>query len=59
MKAQQIDPALQERVFTQGERLVFWHDPDYEFYAYIEALLLELRQRLEAAIKADERIQLK
>ena len=37
MKAEQIDQALQQKFVREGERLVFWHDPNGEFADYIGA----------------------
>ncbi len=31
MKAEQVDRALHQKFVTEGERLVFWHDPNGEF----------------------------
>ena len=36
MKAEQVDRALRQKFVTEGERLVFWHDPNGEFEAYVE-----------------------
>ena len=35
MKAEQVDQALQQKFVTEGERLVFWHDPNGEFADYV------------------------
>ena len=35
MKAEQVDQALQQKFVTDGERLVFWHDPNGEFAEYV------------------------
>ncbi len=37
MKAEQIDQALKQKFIMDGERLVFWHDPNGEFADYIES----------------------
>ena len=37
MKAEQVDQALHQKFVTDGERLVFWHDLNYEFWEYVEA----------------------
>lgn len=37
MKAEQVDRALKQKFIGDGERLVFWHDPNSEFTSYIEA----------------------
>ena len=36
MKAEQVDQALHQKFVTEGERLVFWHDPHGEFADYVE-----------------------
>ena len=36
MKAEQVDRALHQKFVTEGERLVFWHDPNGEFADYVE-----------------------
>ena len=36
MKAEQVDQALHQKFVTEGERLVFWHDPNGEFTGYVE-----------------------
>lgn len=36
MKAEQVDQALHQKFVTEGERLVFWHDPNSEFEDYAE-----------------------
>ena len=36
MKAEQVDRALSTKFVTEGERLVFWHDPDGEFAEYVQ-----------------------
>ena len=36
MKAEQVDKALHQKFVTEGERLVFWHDPNSEFADYVE-----------------------
>ena len=36
MKAEQVDQALRQKFVTEGERLVFWHDPNGEFTDYVE-----------------------
>ena len=36
MKAEQVDQALHQKFVTEGERLVFWHDPNGEFTDYVE-----------------------
>ena len=36
MKAEQIDQALHQRFVRDGERLVFWHDPEGEFREYVD-----------------------
>ena len=35
MKAEQVDKALHQKFVLDGERLVFWHDPDAEFSDYL------------------------
>ena len=35
MKSEQVDQALHERFVAEGERLVFWHDPNGEFADYV------------------------
>ena len=35
MKAEQVDKALHQKFIIEGERLVFWHDPNEEFADYI------------------------
>lgn len=35
MKAQQVDKALAQKFLTEGNRLVFWHDPEGEFADYV------------------------
>ena len=37
MKAEQVDQALHQKFVTEGERLVFWHDPNGEFSDYVES----------------------
>ena len=37
MKAEQVDQALHQKFVTEGERLVFWHDPNGEFADYVTA----------------------
>ena len=41
MKAEQVDKALHQKFVTEGERLVFWHDPNAEFAEYVEGGLAE------------------
>ena len=36
MKAEQVDQALRQKFIDEGERLVFWHDPNGEFSDYVE-----------------------
>ena len=36
MKAEQVDRALHQKFVTEGERLVFWHDPNGEFADCVE-----------------------
>ena len=35
MKAEQINKALAQKFFAEGERVVFWHDKDGEFVEHI------------------------
>jgi uncharacterized protein (TIGR02687 family) len=35
MNAEQVDQALQQKFVADGERLVFWHDPNGEFAEYV------------------------
>ncbi len=35
MKAEQLDQALRQKFCSEGERLVFWHNPKGEFREYI------------------------
>ena len=37
MKTEQVDQALKQKFIADGERLVFWHDPNTEFKDYIQA----------------------
>ena len=37
MKAEQVDQALCQKFVTEGERLVFWHDPNGEFADYVRS----------------------
>jgi uncharacterized protein (TIGR02687 family) len=39
MKAEQVDQALQQKFVADGERLVFWHDPNGEFAEYVGEIL--------------------
>ncbi|MCK5691177.1 BREX-1 system phosphatase PglZ type A, partial [Myxococcota bacterium] len=50
MKAPQINQALHQKFITEGERLVFWHDPKGEFSDY---LTQELPSELEAVTVLD------
>ena len=36
MKAEQVDQALHQKFVIDGERLVFWHDPNGEFVDYVK-----------------------
>lgn len=36
MKAEQVDQALRQKFVTEGQRLVFWHDPNGEFTDYVD-----------------------
>ena len=36
MKTEQVDQALKQKFIADGERLVFWHDPNTEFKNYIQ-----------------------
>ena len=39
MKAEQVDQALHQKFVTEGERLVFWHDPNGEFVEYVPSVV--------------------
>jgi uncharacterized protein (TIGR02687 family) len=50
MKAEQVDQALIQKFVTENERLVFWHDSNAEFQAYIT---LGLPKELESVTVID------
>ena len=38
-RAEQVDPALEQKFITEEERLLFWHDADGEFSEYVKGQL--------------------
>jgi len=41
MKATQVDQALHQKFMVDGDRIVFWHDPNTEFAEYVAGGLTE------------------